>query len=248
MKIAVFSDLHLPAHESPMETRFVQFLQKCREVHKVHEIWFLGDVFDLLVGNFSFWQERHSKFFAELSALKDAGVRCLWFEGNHDFSFGKTLQRFGVETIDEQVIREIPSAKGKTKKVFLAHGDLVNTSDTAYLRWRRATRNKVLRWLLDKAPESFAQHQLLPIAQGLSKVSRMQLRDNHDWLRQLYRDFAQAKFDAGVDGVFLGHNHISDLWVEKQKFYLNLGSWIGEEPHYGLWDTALEDFPKACFS
>ena len=239
MKIAVLSDLHLRNPKSQIAMNLVDLLKKFRR-EGVTELWFLGDVFDLLVGPFSFWVDYYAEFFEELNTLGRAGCKVLWLEGNHDFFIEELLKPFGVRVHDGDLDLEYFG-----RRFFLAHGDLVNESDEAYLRWRKATRSPVYRGLLARVPEFIVKKLLWPLGNRLSSSSRQKNRSSHGDLAQMYRAFAVKKFKEGYSGVFMGHVHIEDLFAgENGQFYLNLGSGIDGSLRSGLWDPSSKDFPK----
>jgi UDP-2,3-diacylglucosamine hydrolase len=244
--IAIFSDLHLQASAPDAEGFFVDLLRKLRTEEKITDLWLMGDIYDLLVGAYPFWIKRHVRFFDELESLVTAGVRVLWFEGNHDFHIRDLLVPRGIEVITEDNMLEVAG-----RKLYLAHGDLVNTTDLPYLRWRAFTRSPRFKQILAALPER-AREQMLPaIGRWMSRQSRKHGGRPRDTTqtRAIYRDFARARWAEGYDGVLLGHSHVDeDLRSEDGRFYLNLGSWIHDSPRFALWRPETERYPKVSFS
>lgn len=236
--IAIFSDLHLKNQMDAKNQAFVNLLRELRQ-KQVTDLWLLGDIFDLLTGPYTFWREIHSEIFHELETLARQGCRILWLEGNHDFHLKSLLTPLGIEMIDAEITREIGS-----QKIFLAHGDLVNPHDEAYLKWRAFTRDTRFRGLLSMTPEWIAKRFLLPMAESLSRKSRAKERDTEKTIQATYREYAAIQWKKGFSGVILGHCHVADFCTEKGHFYLNLGSWLDASLRYALWKPDSEPFPK----
>jgi UDP-2,3-diacylglucosamine hydrolase len=212
----------------------------------------LGDIFDLMVGSFEFWKREFQELFEALEFIASTKSKILWLEGNHDFGLKTLLQKSGIEVFDGVVIKSFGE-----KKVYLAHGDLVNSEDFAYLRWRAATRSTRMQWALKLTPGFLMRKGIVPLAEALSAESRRRPRDDDQTIRSRYRSFAEQRWVEGFQGVFLGHCHVDDLYQDPpaQHFYCNLGGPIeaGSDPtsvamRYALWIPELESFPKIYIS
>jgi len=241
MKIAIFSDLHLKNPQSPEGDKFLEVLRELRTKKKIKELWLLGDIFDLLVGPFAFWRKMHAEIFQELKTLSESGSKILWLEGNHDFHFLELANLFGIDVLDGPQSRIVGG-----KRVLLAHGDLVNTEDKAYLRWRATTRSTLFRRAISMIPESFAEEKMLKLAEKVSAKSRHYSASHDRDLKTLYRKYADDSFKQGFDAVMLGHCHEFDLYKNQNAFYLNLGTWLGGEKRYALWEPKKMESPEIC--
>ncbi len=260
--IAIFSDLHLSARPSARNRAFENLLKSWRgpragsatlaelntgsatlaELNTgsatLAELWLLGDIFDLLIGPYEFWNDTHRAIFAELERLAREGVQVLWIEGNHDFHIGALLEPRGIRLEHGAVVRKVNG-----RRIYLAHGDLVNGADHAYLRWHAFVRSPLFRFVMHSIPGTLADRFLVPLGERLSHESRS--RDRYDpKLRDLYVNFARARWREGFDGVCLGHCHIPEQLLEDGRFYFNMGSWIGGEYRYGWWDADREPLPE----
>jgi len=241
MKIAVLSDLHLKSDQVTLRRKFVKLLDALREEAKISDLWLLGDIFDLLIGPFDFWREQYSDIFEGLAKIRKAGIKVLWLEGNHDFHIQEFLDKIGIDVADG----EITYLGSQAQKIYLAHGDLVNHDDQLYLKWRNITRSKVFRRALDFTPNFVAKKYLLPFAEKRSASSRAHHIDRqYPRLREMYRSFAQKKFEGGFSAVFMGHCHVEDFFIEGKNFYINLGSALDGTLRYALWDLEKDRFPK----
>jgi len=242
MKIAIFSDLHIKSEQITLRRKFSKLLLELSETEKITHLWLLGDIFDLLIGNYKFWFEHYRDVFDAFQKLKKSGVKILWMEGNHDFHLTELLQKLGVDVADGELSYLLDE---HGTKVYLAHGDLVNSADVLYLKWREITRSKFLRQGLDWVPNILAKKYLLPFAEKQSAQSRKySSRGESPELKTLYQEFARKKFAEGFDAVIMGHCHIEDFLLESDRFYLNLGSALDGTLRYALWDLGADRFPK----
>ena len=78
MKILILSDQHFYNLADTRSDLFVSVLKKIR-LEKLHpgvkELWLMGDVFDMVIGNFSFWEKIHKEIFEEFRAWTRAGKK-----------------------------------------------------------------------------------------------------------------------------------------------------------------------------
>ena len=238
--VAFFSDLHLPSEaNSKNEQLLISYLKNLRKNHYT-DLVFLGDIFDLMVGPFDFWKERHKNFFEEISAWTQNERQVYWVQGNHDFYLEDLLDQLGVQCSDNDIDISFDG-----KRLYLAHGDLV---DEKYLKWRNQTRSPAFRALLSSIPEKIAEKLIVRIGNKLSQKSRKKTQRPHpneiEKIQSLYRSFSSEKWGHGFNGVCLGHSHIDDLHIEKEHFYLNLGTWLDGSPRCALWSPSEYDYPK----
>ena len=246
MSIAVFSDLHLKRTERERQRHFAELLRKLHR-EGCQDVWILGDIFDLMVGSFGFWRQEFKDVFDAFEDLSKKGARVLWLEGNHDFEIKSLLEPLGIEVFDGVVVRQLGQLQ-----VYLAHGDLVNTEDLPYLKWRAATRSQRMKLALRLTPGWIMKSTVLPFAEWLSDQSRQRVRDSESQVRSRYRAFAEQKWSEGFQAVFLGHCHVEDFFQnEAGSFYCNVGGPIGDQVNalrYCLWNPSLERFPKMLIS
>ena len=148
------------------------------------------------------------------------GVRVFYIEGNHDFNLSRLFPA-EVRFEDEAVILT-DETSGKT--IYIAHGDLVDPSDTDYLRLRGFLRSKVLRALTHLVPGPWIERIGLRFSRPGEQKSA-DLPENwpvgqRDALRTIYRSFAEKQKRLGFDYIVLGHCHDLD---EMTPFYFNMG-------------------------
>ena len=220
MRLWVFSDLHLTDSTSSLYQAFLRVLHEPTTSHDC--VVFSGDIFDLLVGDSSYFHEKYRDFFLAVERLASLGVKLHYIEGNHDFHLQKHFPdafHFHAESV---VITDLTS--DPPKKIYIAHGDLVDQSDVAYLRMRKFLRGKsieVLSYLIpgrviEKIGGAFSR----PLSRKSGDLPEYWPKERLDHLRSIYHRFAKAKHEEGYDFVVLGHCHDLD---QVEPYYFNMG-------------------------
>lgn len=234
MSLLYVSDLHLRAPDSKKCTRFAAFL---REVPATGDTLVLGgDIFDLLVGDKKHFREKYAVIREELQALAAKGVEIHYLEGNHDFHLGSFLPGAKIQA------DEFPLDWGG-KKIWVAHGDMIDPEDTGYHFLRKTTRSPPFRVFLSLVPGA--------LVGAIGDWSSRQSRKYHDIgdissarrerLRALYKSFSETKIAEGYDFVLIGHSHIADQLRLGRGEYLNLGFAEDQIP-YGVLAQGADSF------
>lgn len=129
----------------------------------------------------------------------------------------------GVKVVKDEITLQDSDTK---KRLYIAHGDLVDESDVNYLRLRKLFRNPVARAAILCAPgtliERIAEKLSRPIAQQNTELPERWSEEDRNLLRLKYRKFAVKKVqvDQLADVVILGHCHDLD---EVAPLYWNMG-------------------------
>ncbi len=227
MNLFVVSDLHIDRSTDPLLSGLIAFLTE--RVKPGDCVVFAGDVFDVFIGNKKIFRDRYRGFIELVVSLADRGADVHYIEGNHDFQLKKLFGRLkGVTHHASEV--EIQCGQ---KRVYIAHGDLVNSKDYGYRILRGVLRSVPLRAMIRQAPgkivdgigqwmsgQSKASHRQ---PQGLPRLSEGHLEQ----LRKCYRSFAALKINQGFDFVILGHCHDRDEMKfkvgDRLGHYMNVG-------------------------
>jgi len=240
MRLWVFSDLHLQDPQSSLYRSFLKVLDEPQSEHDA--VVFAGDIFDLLVGKSDYFSEKYAEFFERVKSLALKKVRLFYIEGNHDFHLRRQFDGIPVVFENESVQLKAQTPSG-VKLIYVAHGDLVDETDTNYLRLRKVFRSLPIRLLVNTVPGRWVEktgealsrsharkHDDLPENWPAEKLAR---------LRSAFRGFAREKHSGGFDYVILGHCHDLD---EIPPFYFNMGY----PPVHGsfLFYDSLEDCVK----
>lgn len=208
MKLVVISDIHIFGADDPL---YGSLLALMRDALLPGDRFVLaGDIFDFLVGDQPSLNRRYSAFFESLSEMGRRGVETTYIEGNHDFHLRGVFA--GLSNV--RVVSAETEIAVEGKRVYVAHGDLVDREDRGYLALRVFFRSPFIRFIAFALPEravewigkrsaesSRARNPRLPESRGTDRLSR---------LRATFRGFAEGKFREGFDAVVLGHCHDLD--------------------------------------
>ncbi len=107
------------AHDNSQQDGFYRFLMKIESKQiEATQLFLMGDMFDLLVGEVAYLKEIYKKEITLLEKIAQS-IEVFYFEGNHDFSLKKIFKNIKIIDIDAQpTIFEVSN-----KKILLLHGD-----------------------------------------------------------------------------------------------------------------------------
>jgi len=112
------------------------------------------------------------------------------------------------------------------KRLYIAHGDTVDTQNARYLALRRFLRSGFIYRLQRMVPLSL----LFAVARISSGMSREMIVSAQDRIVKKMRTFAGERFAEGFDAVILGHSHAEILSREmkdgKPRVFAAIGDWI----------------------
>jgi len=113
---AIFiADVHYPHHgDKIFDLLSVTFLQK----NKISQIFFLGDIFDILFENTQYLINYNKKLIQVINSI-DINIRISYFEGNHDFNLRGILPNITIYSIENQPQQMLLG----NKIVSISHGD-----------------------------------------------------------------------------------------------------------------------------
>lgn len=216
-QVMIISDIHIYGPLDPLYRSLLVTIDK--EIKKGDHLVLAGDIFDFLVGKQAGLIAQYADFFSILRKKGEAGSTISYIEGNHDFHLTTTFAGMPQLTVYPEELE----IRTPAKKLYIAHGDLVDRSDWGYRFLRLFFRSAFIRFIAFSFPESWVQwiggrssaasreiNPRLPEDYGIEKLTR---------LRAIYRSFAEKKLRAGYDAVVLGHCHDLDGIAG----YLNVG-------------------------
>lgn len=193
----IVADGHLDGEPAALR-RFRAFLQYLSATN-IRVCYILGDLFTLWLGAPRLQLSYQPAVVEALQVLADQGIRIIYVEGNRDYflsphyaghPFAEIASEFSALTIGGQ-------------RLYLAHGDLVNSHDTQYQRWRRFSRNRLVYTFFTALPGFLA----LRLAQHLERRFRnTNQRHKAVFPAETCHHFAHGLFSQ-YDAVILGHFH-----------------------------------------
>lgn len=163
-------------------------------------LFLLGDVFDLWFGAPALTFGFQRPIIEHLRALRGAGLRLYYVEGNRDFFLKKDHEGSTFDAVSEGEMRATVGGK----RLYLAHGDTVNRADFAYRFWKGISKNRLAYGSVAHLPSSI----ILPLADRIERtLRRSNRRYKGSFPEQDAREFSLRLFGQGVDFVVLGHFH-----------------------------------------
>lgn len=218
-----FSDLHVKANENIRYELLHKFLDS-EQTKQSQQIFFLGDIFDLMIGPHKGYFTKYKTFFDTIAEYLKEGKTIFYFQGNHDFHlkilFDLFIEKYQLK--NGLILLDGPTVfKFNDKKIYLSHGDELDLNNKAYQKYKKVIRSNFVKFLANYIiPESFLNF----VASALAKNSKDNQK-NFDWNTTfvLYRNYIQKLWDQGIQGVIIGHSHVCDAWEEGIHFYYNVG-------------------------
>ncbi|MCL6414557.1 UDP-2,3-diacylglucosamine diphosphatase [Aestuariirhabdus sp. Z084] len=148
MTTLFISDLHLQEERPAIGRAFLQLLENCGE--DIEALYILGDFFEYWVGDDGItpFQGRIADALKQFSK----NVAPVYFmHGNRDLLIGKEFaKKAGCTILPDPTVVDLYG-----EPTLLMHGDSLCTLDIAYQRFRRVTRNPIMRWLILHLPLSY---------------------------------------------------------------------------------------------
>lgn len=222
MKDIFLADAHLLDPEDDNYLRLLDFLKQHRG--SIRTLVLLGDIFEFWIGY------RHTVFapyiplLEELRQQRETGTELVFVEGNHDFHLGPYFR----ETLKCRILPNGGLLQLDGKRVYIAHGDLINPADRGYRLLRWVLRCGLSRRLLPLVPADWAWQ----IALWASVQSgRRKQRQDYRPPEKLIVQFARDRFSEGYDAVLIGHFHVPLYRQFDDKVLICLGDWIQQDSY-----------------
>lgn len=201
------------SHYNEERTELLSFLENLLN-NPPKQIFFMGDIFDLFIGNFSYLREKNREVVFLIEKLGEKS-EIFFFEGNHDFLLEKKIKNIKYIALDNQPCEFVCN----DKRVFLSHGDY----DEGFLHsvFTALIRNRIFLFLLNFLSLNFFDNRLIKkIATNLKKKELCRsFGDFNSFIeKKIRKNFQNA------DIVIEGHYHQNcDFFIDKTR-YINASS------------------------
>jgi len=229
MRAVFISDAHLDGNASDGYRYLMRLLDSMRG--SVDELFIVGDFFDFWFAGEGGVYPGFRDIVQRVLEVQREGTSISLFEGNHDFFLSDYFAQYGIRVFPDGAGIDLDG-----KKVFVSHGDTVDTSKRGYLSLRRILRSD----LFYKAQKKIPSPVLWQISRTISKMSRACEMRSSNGLAARMSVFAMEKFEEGFDTVVLGHCHSPLLEQrvihDRVKTFAILGDWISDYS-YLLYDN-----------
>lgn len=211
MSFVSISDIHV---QHPGDDRYQLLLKFMRHQKTVsaHEVFFLGDIFDLMVGPHLEYLVLYQDFFDELKNLLTQGKIVHYFEGNHDLHIKKLFHKISMDlsgAVGELKIHHVPLVlKFENKQYYLSHGDELEPGNYSYKIYKKLLLSKPLEFIATHAPFKIIE-KIGTRASGLSKKRGKRIY-NEEKNRTKFRQGAGQMAEGGYQVIIAGHSHIKE--------------------------------------
>ena len=229
MRKVFIADAHLRNPEDENYRKMLLFLAGLRGTTET--LFILGDLFEFWIGYRRVPFAHYFPVLEQLRHIAESGIDIVYFEGNHDFHMGPYFK----EILKATIYRGPAIINLDGKRVYLCHGDQINSRDIGYRLLRFVMHNPLSGALVPVIPAGAVSSLAVRMSRA-SKQIRQVRKTRWDGLTIL-RQFAVARFNEGCNIVITGHFHLPLL--EKttdggERTLLSLGDWITHFS-YGEW-------------
>jgi len=219
MKAVFIADAHLDGGDSDGCRYLKNLLNSIRG--RVDELFILGDFFDFWFAGKNDVYPGYSDIVDLLLKIRKSGTGISFFEGNHDFFLGDYFEPHGIRVIPNEAVIDLDG-----KRVFMSHGDTIDTSKGGYLFLRRVLRSKMVYRIQEHLPSLILWY----VSRAISRMSRSHEEPATEEINGKIAMFVAKKFEEGADAVVLGHYHSPRFEQyrgdEGMQTFVILGDWI----------------------
>lgn len=227
------------AHDNEKRKGFHNFLLKLNsEEIKTPQLFLMGDMFDLLVGEVTYTKSLFKESINLLNSLS-AKIEIFYFEGNHDFNLKNIFPNIKVFPISKQPAL----CSFNNKHILLSHGDLHQS--LKYKIYTKLIRNKFILKILnfiDTISNNYISKKIL--TPQIDKKICYKIPN----FRQIIKQKIE-KYDIGIteiDFVCEGHHHQNEEFVFEKIKYINFSSFACDKSYYQI--TFKEEIKFVKFS
>ena len=160
----------------------------------------MGDLFNLWLADPRLELAHHRAVIEELRRMRRAGIEVHYLEGNRDYRVGPAHLGTPCDAVSDEGLVE--SWAGR--RVWAAHGDLVNRGDSQYRLWRRVSRSGAVWAVFSAIPEG----RRFAVAESIERRMRgTNAGMKRDFPIEQVRSYSRDYLASGNDAVVLGHFH-----------------------------------------
>ena len=214
MPILFISDLHLAPSNPEITALFLHFLRT--EARKARELYILGDLFDLWLGDDN-KDELYKTITKALAECSNHGVSIYIMAGNRDFFLGRDF----AMAAKSHLITEPKVIMLYSKRVLLLHGDLLCTDDKKYQLFRKIVRSNIIQKIFLALPLAWRHSLAQQIQRSTKKIGANSFQQNPAITDVTQQAVANALKLNCVKLMIHGHTHLPGIHDNR----IVLGAW-----------------------
>jgi UDP-2,3-diacylglucosamine hydrolase len=224
--VAVVADAHLNGPGGPA-AELVQQLQGLRG--RCARLVMLGDIFHVWVGYRQFEPPGLAEVLVAVQALRAAGTKVDYLEGNRDFYLAGSPYDTFFDTLGDEVAFTTGGVR------YLAvHGDGLDDNDRKYRAWRRLSKSPPVRLAVRLLPTRVARRL---VDSTEKKLAQTNFKHRVAIPTAAIERYATRRFAEGHQVLLLGHFHEErrwqiaggEVWLLPAWFRSHRIAWIGGE-------------------
>ena len=211
------------AHENDKRDGFYRFLLKIKSKEiDPPQLFLMGDIFDLLVGEVKYTREKYKK---ELDLIEEIGkhIEVFYFEGNHDFLLKNLFKNVKVIDFDMQPKLFLM----QNSRVLLSHGD--KYSDRLHAIYTNIIRNRYLIKILNIFDIIFGYRISKKIENNLLKKH---ICSQIDGFQNIIKNKIDKNINNIADIIAEGHYHQNRCFIYKNIKYINFPSFACNQSYF----------------
>lgn len=222
MKISIISDIHAASYNQSGNKILNLFLNN-KEVNDSDVVIFLGDIFDIMIGNYQEYFEEEKEFFTWIKANHKT-KKIYFHEGNHDFHLEKLFkkQKFNISYHKSGFeLRE------NDRLYYFEHGDDLEIDNEFYKFYKSIIRSRIVRKLAESAIIPFKIVQAIGTRASLRERTidaKYRKKAESEIIKEKFRiSYLSFKNRKDYDILVCGHGHVKDYFKSNDKIYINNG-------------------------
>ena len=167
----------------------------------------------------------YEDIFNKLEELSSHGIEIHYILGNHDYwDFGYFESTFVKSFYKNDLLID-----NSDTKILVTHGDGLLKSDKGYRALKKVLRNKIFIFFFKLLGEKIGYK----IGKKVSHSSQgyNHFDNNIEEIKHDITEYAEQKWNEGIDVVLVGHYHQKEIIVKESKLLIFLGDWL---KHYSV--------------
>jgi len=210
-KALFIADSHVNKNRDELYA-FLELIEKDRV--RVSQIFFMGDIFDLLVGGIKFTINYNKKYIDLINKIS-LKKKIFYFEGNHDFNLTHIFPNIKIFSFEQQPV--VFNFQGK--KVLLSHGDILTSlSYKIYTKIIRSSTALFLLNLTDSLINNYISKKIINIQK--EKIICNEIKNFNNLI---YKRMDKINI-KNIDYIVEGHFHQNKKIKYLNTIYINLPS------------------------
>ncbi len=210
-------------HDNSKRDGFYRFLLDIKSGKlKPTQLFLMGDMFDLLVGEVAYLRDKNRK---EIDLLEEIAkdIEVFYFEGNHDFALKRLFKNLKIIDIESQPTLFLAN----NSRILLSHGD--KYGGVLHKIFTKIIRNRVLLKILNAADKLCGSCISKKIVTNLEKKNICSKIQNFESIIKTKLD---KYIDSNVDIVAEGHYHQNRDFKHKKYKYINFSSFACNQSYF----------------